>query len=254
MRSLRSLVHQTASQTTLSRLPLPLSLSSSSCRHFFNDSSSSSVLGTSTLSTQFLRQMQEDLTAEEGKKQGISGFADLQRASIARELDHMESPEADAAHLAKLDKQVTSFFDRIPLPADPMKAALAPTRDEIVQQEKFEVLKETVRERYMATQSRRRVEEKRIHEAMKRVEDGTHPSFEKVNKYDALVEDETSTYGSRFVASSSSTSRGGVAAEGDPAAQQRAKEVSKAEEELAEMRRKVAALEAQLKAALESNK
>lgn len=192
--------------------------------------------------------MQEDLTAEEGKKQGISGFADLQRASIARELDHMESPEADAAHLAKLDKQVTSFFDRIPLPADPMKAALAPTRDEIVQQEKFEVLKETVRERYMATQSRRRVEEKRIHEAMKRVEDGTHPSFEKVNKYDALVQDETSAYGSRFVASS----RGVV--ESDPAAQQRAKEVSKAEEELAEMRRKVAALEAQLKAALESNK
>ena len=238
MRSLRSTLSTIAQRCTLHRP--------------FSDSSSS-VLGTSTLSNQFLRQMQEDLAAEEVKKQGISGFADLQRASIARELDHMESPEADAAHLAKLDKQVTNFFARIPLPKDPMKAALAPTRDEIVQQEKFEVLKETVRERYMATQSRRRVEDRRIAEAMKKVEDGTHHMFQNVNKYDTLVEDTSSLSGARLVPhadgeaarSSSTTTMFNEVQE-----QRRVAEVSKAEQELSEMRRKVAELEAQLKAAL----
>ena len=86
----------------------------------------------------------------------------------------MESPEADKRHLNKLEKQVDTLFARIPTPADPMKAARAPTRDELEENEKLESLKEVMRDRYRSQQMKKNAESKRIDEAMRAVEDGTY--------------------------------------------------------------------------------
>jgi hypothetical protein len=132
-----------------------------------------SVLGTSPFPVSLMQELEREHVEEETKRRG--GIGETLRNCISKgELDHMESPEADEAHLRKLDAMVNNFFAKRPLPPDPMKAALAPTKDEIVQAEKFEVLKEAVRERYLATQAKRRSEDKRIAEAMKEVEHGTH--------------------------------------------------------------------------------
>jgi hypothetical protein len=135
----------------------------------------SSVLGTSTLSPEFIEQLkddlieQEQLAEEERKVGGI--FASCIRKG---ELDHMESPEADRRHLGKLEKQVDTLFARLPEPKDPLKAARAPTRAELEDTEKFEALKEAMRERYHGQNRRRKAEAARIDAAMKAVEDGTY--------------------------------------------------------------------------------
>jgi hypothetical protein len=187
----------------------------------------SSVLGTSTLSSQFLQQLKEDLNAEELKKQtGFGTFGETMRSCIAKgELEHMESPEADERHLKKLDKMVDNWFEKIPLPKDPMRAALAPTKEELVENERFEVLKDAMRERYQSSNRRKRAEEVRIGAAMKRVEDGTHPAYNKASKYEPF----------ETVAEKMSSAK---AADNEADALRR---------ELEEMKRKVAALEATLK-------
>lgn len=186
-----------------------------------------SVLGTSTLSSQFLQQLKEDLTAEELKKtSGVGTFGETMRSCISKgELEHMESPEADEAHLRKLDKMVDNWFDRIPLPKDPMRAALAPTKEELADHEKFEVIKEAMRERYQSSNRRKRAEDDRIVKAMKSVEDGTHPAYSKLSKYEAYT----------TVPEKVSANR---AADAENDALRR---------ELDEMKRKVAALEAKVK-------
>lgn len=178
-----------------------------------------SVLGTS-LSSSFIEQVKEDLAAEELRKRtGIGGFGDTLRNCISKgELDHMECPEADAAHVAKLDKMVDTLFSRIPLPKDPMKAALAPTKEEVAQLESFEELKEAVRVRYQSSQRHKAAENRRISIAMQKVEDGTHPAFSKVSKY-----------------------------LGDEAVCSEAAEVESMQRELEAMKKKVAALEAQMR-------
>eukprot|EP00455_Lapot_gusevi_P029310 TRINITY_DN31382_c0_g1_i1.p1 TRINITY_DN31382_c0_g1~~TRINITY_DN31382_c0_g1_i1.p1 ORF type:complete len:226 (-),score=32.14 TRINITY_DN31382_c0_g1_i1:2-592(-) len=186
-----------------------------------------SVLGTSTLSSQFLQQLKEDLSAEEMKKQsGFGTFGETMRSCISKgELEHMESPAADEAHLKKLDKMVDNWFTKIPLPKDPMRAALAPTKEELAEQEKFEVLKEAMRERYQSANRRKRAEEERIGVAMKRVEDGTHPAYNKASKYEAFE----------------------TVSEKISLAKAADNEADALRKELEEMKRKVAALEASLK-------
>lgn len=129
------------------------------------------ILGTGTISGAFAVELQRDL-ASMGQK--VDRFESIKDCVIKKgELDHMESPEDDIRQMQKIDRLADDFFSRIPLPEDPMAAALAPTHDEVVQNERFEILRESVRERYQAAQSVRRIEDSRIKEAMGRVADGT---------------------------------------------------------------------------------
>lgn len=80
-----------------------------------------------------------------------------------------------------------------------MRIALQPTKEELVQIDRFETLRDAVRERYQATQQKRRGEDARIAAAMKRVEDGTHdvdestkimPAATTVSASTATIDDE----------------------------------------------------------------
>ncbi|RNF04414.1 hypothetical protein TraAM80_05194 [Trypanosoma rangeli] len=126
-----------------------------------------SVLGTGTVPSDLMRTLQEELQEEERRKQ--FGIGETLRNCIGQgNLDHLESPEADAVHLQKLDSMVESFFSRIPLPEDPMKAALEPTEEELKKNDECEVLKEAVREQYQRRRAAKAAEEARLARAMKR--------------------------------------------------------------------------------------
>lgn len=86
----------------------------------------------------------------------------------AQEVSHMESPEADEAHRRKVSKAIDDLFSRIPLPADPMAAALAPNAEEEQENAASEMLKEAVREAYWRKVNARRAEEARVEKAMER--------------------------------------------------------------------------------------
>ncbi|EAN91668.1 hypothetical protein C3747_108g68 [Trypanosoma cruzi] len=128
-----------------------------------------SVLGTGTVPHELMRTLQEELKEEERRRQGGIGEA-LRNCIGQSELDHLESPEADAAQRRKLDLMAESLFSRLPLPEDPMKAALAPTEEELKKREECEVLKEAVREQYMRQKASNAAEEARLSRAMKRYE------------------------------------------------------------------------------------
>lgn len=88
---------------------------------------------------------------------------------ISREgLSHLESPEMDEALRKKLSQNIDQFFSSIPLPKDPMAAALAPTPEEVEENLAGEALKETVREAYWRRVDAQRREESRIATAMER--------------------------------------------------------------------------------------
>ncbi|ESL09360.1 hypothetical protein TRSC58_02919 [Trypanosoma rangeli SC58] len=126
-----------------------------------------SVLGTGTVPSDLLRTLQEELQEEECRKQ--SGIGETLRHCIRQsDLDHLEGPEADAVHLQKLDSMVESLFSRIPLPEEPMKAALEPTEEELKKNDECEVLKEAVREQYRRQRAAKAAEEARLARAMKR--------------------------------------------------------------------------------------
>jgi hypothetical protein len=120
----------------------------------------------------------EDLVqAQEAKKfRKATGESCISRPELLQrsELSHMESPEIDAMHESKIDRQAASLFAKLPTPEDPMKAALRPTRDEIEAHEKFEAFKEAVREKYRNRKMRQANEQGRIDKAMKQVEEGTY--------------------------------------------------------------------------------
>ncbi|CBH18125.1 uncharacterized protein TEOVI_000178700 [Trypanosoma equiperdum] len=82
------------------------------------------------------------------------------------ELDHFESPEAEAAHVEKVNTVVDDLFSRMPLPEDPMGAALAPTKEEMEEKAEWDVLKEVVRERYQRKIALKEAERVRIDKAM----------------------------------------------------------------------------------------
>ena len=131
---------------------------------------SATVLGTPTITGEFMAQIQDDYEA------GRMTPGEALASCVIRkgELDHMESPDSDARVLSKIERQADDLFARLKMPADPMKAALAPTPDEIRENVQLELLKESVRERYHAMRARKSVENRRIDEAMKSVEDGTY--------------------------------------------------------------------------------
>lgn len=85
----------------------------------------------------------------------------------------MESPEADEAFLAKFGTKVDDFFSRIPLPEDPMKAALARSPEELEEVASAELVKEAVREAYLRRLGAKQTEELRLKRAAKRLDKGT---------------------------------------------------------------------------------
>ena len=186
------------------------------------------------MSPKFIEQMKEDLAAEELKRFGVGTFGDTMRSCISKgELEHMESPAADEMHQKKLDGMMESFFSKVPLPKDPMRAALAPTKEELTEIERFEVLKEAVRERYHANNQRKRSEEQRISAAMKQVEDGSHPSYDAMHKYDAYEP---------------LVSRVEAQRQGQARQEAEEEETEALKRELEEMKRKVASLESKMRA------
>ncbi|KAH9600438.1 hypothetical protein LSM04_001097 [Trypanosoma melophagium] len=126
------------------------------------------VLGTGTLPQGFVRTLQEDLKEEEVYRTQ-SGIGETLRNCIRQsDLDHIESPESDAAHLQKVESMMENLFSKIPLPPNPMETALAPTEEELKEREEHELLKEAVREQYIRQKAHKLAEDARISEAMQR--------------------------------------------------------------------------------------
>lgn len=134
---------------------------------------SSSVLGTETFSAKFVESLRTEMAEAERDRKGAT--RDMWVNCIRKgELDHMESPEADAKQIAKIDRLATDLFTRLPAPKDPMKAALQKTAEEMIHLEELESIKDMMRDRYRAKQQGKRVESKRIEAAMDQVARGKH--------------------------------------------------------------------------------
>lgn len=99
---------------------------------------------------------------------GSSPLSAKDRWISAQEVSHMESPEADEAHRRRVSRTIDELFSKIPLPEDPMAAALAPNAEEEQENAAAEMLKEAVREAYWRRVNARRAEEARVEKAMQR--------------------------------------------------------------------------------------
>lgn len=86
----------------------------------------------------------------------------------AQDISHLESPEQDKAYQEKLSRSIDSFFSQIPLPQDPMAAALAPSREEEEENAMAEALKEAVRDAYWRRIHAKRSEDTRVERAMQK--------------------------------------------------------------------------------------
>lgn len=157
------------------------------CR-LFSEFSSGSVLGTSTLSGNLLKDLQEDLRHENELRTRGMGET-LQNYVNRAELSHMESPEADEKFIKELDAKVDDLFSRIPLPEDPMRAALALTDEEVKEEAAAELVKEAVREMYWRKLDAKKAEELRLkHAQEKYAKQGMRQYFEEKKEKDELRE------------------------------------------------------------------
>uniref|UniRef100_A0A7S1PQ33 Uncharacterized protein n=1 Tax=Neobodo designis TaxID=312471 RepID=A0A7S1PQ33_NEODS len=154
-------------------------------RHF-----GSSILGTDTFSASFVADLKDELANAERERRGAP--SDKYINCIRKgELDHMESPEADARAKAKLDGLIGDLFDKLPEPEDPIAAALAKTPEEQQEHDHLESLKDEVRERYRRSVQRRKGESRRIDAAMAEISAGTHrlqrdgPGIESLSDFQA---------------------------------------------------------------------
>lgn len=128
---------------------------------------SGSVLGTSSLPANFVKSLQEDLDRENRLR--TQGMGETLANCIRRaELSHMESPEADRKFAERLHGQVDDFFSKLPTPADPMRAALAKTPEELEENAAAEMVREAVREAYLRRLGAGKAEEMRLKNAMRR--------------------------------------------------------------------------------------
>lgn len=134
-------------------------------RHFVNEIGCP-LFSSPALTVDFMRSLQSNLTelSLEPPKSNLLLVED----SHASQISHMESPESDEALLTKIDKQVDSLFRALPLPEDPMKAALAPTEEENNESASTEMIKEVVRKAYRHRLQMIETEKKRIDEVTSR--------------------------------------------------------------------------------------
>lgn len=150
------------------RYPIVFSRVSLYGRSFYDNNS---ILGTTTMSSGFMKSLQEDLQHENTiRTQGIGET--LTNYINSAELTHMESPAADKQFVENLDKKLMDFFDKVPLPEDPMRVALAKTEEELKEDAAAELLKEAVREAYMRKLSAKAQEELRLKRGMDKLEKG----------------------------------------------------------------------------------
>ena len=139
----------------------------------------STVLGTDAFDSKFVGMLRNELRVDETDSGGPDRFGRSTFSSCIRkgELDHMESPAADDAHIAKTDKQIESLFARLPPPpGDPMTAALAKTDAELKENEGMEMLREAMRQKYHSMKRRNSQEADRIEQAMAQIQLGAHRS------------------------------------------------------------------------------
>lgn len=169
--------------TRLSILPL-----CGGCRRWLSGCGTGSILGTTTMSGNLLKTLQEDLRNEnELRTKGIGET--LQNYVHRAELSHMESPEADEAFSKSLDAKVDDLFAHIPLPQDPMKVALALTDEEVKEEAAAEFVKEAVREMYWRKLDAKQAEELRLKRAEKKLQkQGASQYFEERREEERLRE------------------------------------------------------------------
>lgn len=129
-----------------------------------------------------LKTIEEDLRCEqERKKSGIGET--LQNYVHRAELSHMESPEADEKFLVALGSKVDDLFSKIPLPDDPMKAALSPTPEDMQEEAAAEIVKEAVREAYWRRLDAKQAEELRLRRAQEKLRrDGPQKHFSELSE------------------------------------------------------------------------
>eukprot|EP00759_Apiculatamorpha_spiralis_P047262 PhF_6_TR4302/c0_g1_i1/m.5805 len=89
-------------------------------------------------------------------------------ATPSSDLGHLESPEQDAKLIETISVAAKTLFEKVPLPADPMKAAMMKLPDEEKAEEENEVLIEAVRMRYRMKKEREQMEEDRVRVATKK--------------------------------------------------------------------------------------
>lgn len=158
------------------------------CVRSFSEWSCGSVLGTSTLSGGLLKDLQTDLQHENNiRTRGVGET--LQNYVNRAELSHMESPEADEKFAKELSAKVDDLFSRIPLPEDPMRAALALTDEEVKEEAASEMVKEAVREMYYRKLDAKKAEELRLkHAQEKYAKQGMRRYFEEMREDETVRE------------------------------------------------------------------
>ncbi|KPA85058.1 putative mitochondrial hypothetical protein [Leptomonas pyrrhocoris] len=159
-----------------------------SCHRFFSEFNSGSVLGTPVLSGSLLKDMQEDLKHE--NELHTRGMGETLQNFVNRaELTHMESPEADEKFMKNLESKVDDLFSRIPLPEDPMRAALALTDEEVKEEAAAELVKEAVREMYWRKLDAKKAEELRLkHAQEKYAKQGMRQYFDDLKENEKMRE------------------------------------------------------------------
>ena len=138
-----------------------------------------SVLGTDSFGSDFLSTVKQDLLELEDPEGRMSLGQTMTSCIRKGELDHMESPEADALRQAKTDVAIDSFFSKLPDIGDEKRAmqlALQKTPEEQKDHEAVELVREVMREKYQRMRGRRRAEHNRIEAAMELVAAGKHSS------------------------------------------------------------------------------
>ncbi|CAD2218698.1 hypothetical protein ADEAN_000618900 [Angomonas deanei] len=138
-------------------------------KRFLSGFSDSSVLGTSTMSSNFVKSLRDDLRNEENSRKRGMGET-LTNYINSAELTHMESPDEDVKFVKKLEHNIDDFFSKIPLPDDPMKMALRKSEEEMEEEAELEMIKEAYREAYLRKLDRKQAEEVRLKMSAKRLE------------------------------------------------------------------------------------
>jgi polyhydroxyalkanoate synthesis regulator phasin len=160
-----------------------MSLRAGIVARFFSDS----ILGTSSFSAEFVRDLRQEMATAESERKGAP--RDMYLNCIRKgELGHMESPEADEKAKKKLDRMADDLFARLPTPKDPMKVALEKTPEERADEFDLDALKEEVRARYRRNLRRRTMESSRIDDAMDEVTKGTHRMMQDGPGMESLVD------------------------------------------------------------------
>lgn len=150
----------------------PSQVMKQSCRFLFEVYS---VLGP-LANSEVLNSIKADLQSQKQTTESSTLAACLTGNTSLGGIDHLESPEADAKHVEKVNRLTDDFFSKLPTPCDWKSAALAKSKFELEQDERLEALQEAMRARYRSSKRMQRMENDRIDLAMEAVNAGQHSS------------------------------------------------------------------------------